>query len=901
MPTTTDYSSIYTVKDFYQTHILPLFFDKDKLALATSGTLGLFLDITGTTTEDMINIMGRYINEIMPGRAELPDFIYANAANYGITDILAKPAKASMLLLVKEDDVNTYGKTVGGHKEFVIDSDMSILIDDLYYSIPFNIKIRSSQYNGEYNHMAFYDMDYINSISEEKIPFIKTMKTLINGDVWLVLRVTVYQYVRQEYNIPINTNSILNIPYSDVEFSDQLCNFEVFYTPNNSTKEIQLIKRMDNTIPLTDPFVFYKFTSDTSLRLSFANDDRYFLPDYGSNIRVLTYETKGSAGIFGKFKEGLDVNIRADTKNEDIAYNRNIFPMGLTQGDSKGGRDQLQLGEIKTLTSEAQVTVKSYTTDNDLDKFFNSFASIYKHDAKFVRQRDDIAGRDFGCFTRVGDGVNIFPTNTLDMRLDVTDIDKHFSSLRQYIVKAGTRFQYENSRTASIVKKKQADAETEEIEYAIAPLMVITTKPNKVSYYMNTIDHDVQVDYKYFNADVPFNFVVKNLNVYRNAVQGEEEYTITLQLARVDGVFNDVQATDFELQSTNGEIEIDKFKVIMTFDTNVGNYVELQFDHQEEFDTTEETEEESEEDEEEPTSEDYIYTFVAKLKTTDVIDNKRILLTNLLKRENSEEDERLVDIIDPKVQVGVFYDYDDIIGGNHEFTDIGLVKSLTLCNIYEPQDDEFYFAFPLNFMRSHVIFEDKPETPDGFGFYIKQVPLFGADFLLDKDCDIDRILTDIASEHEYLSELPSKLHALFTINMKFYCTYGRSRSFYIGYGNKEEILNHVNCSIELGIKFYDGIIVEDYLEQIRIFVKDYFEKINKLASGANQVFISSLNQQLHNNFKDQIEYLIFYSVNGYDSKYQVIKMTTPMDESPLPDFVPEYLTLKASDVIITTL
>jgi hypothetical protein len=137
--------------------------------------------------------------------------------------------------------------------------------------------------------------------------------------------------------------------------------------------------------------------------------------------------------------------------------------------------------------------------------------------------------------------------------------------------------------------------------------------------------------------------------------------------------------------------------------------------------------------------------------------------------------------------------------------------------------------------------------------------------------------------------------------MKFYCTYGRSRSFYIGYGQGEEIINHVNCSISLGIKFYDGIIQEDYLEQIRIFIKEFFEKINKLSTGTNQAFISILDQKLHNTFTDQIEYAIFYSINGYDSKYQVIKMITDMNNSPEPDFVPEYLTLKTSDVIITTL
>jgi hypothetical protein len=105
----------------------------------------------------------------------------------------------------------------------------------------------------------------------------------------------------------------------------------------------------------------------------------------------------------------------------------------------------------------------------------------------------------------------------------------------------------------------------------------------------------------------------------------------------------------------------------------------------------------------------------------------------------------------------------------------------------------------------------------------------------------------------------------------------------------------------MGIKFYTGIIQDDYLEEIRIYIKEFFEKINKLSSGTNQAFISLLSQKLHNNYSDQIEYAIFYSINGYDSKYQVIRMINDMDDSPNPDFVPEYLTMKTSDVKLTTL
>jgi hypothetical protein len=880
---TTDYSSIYSIKDFYQKEILPLYFDDDELALSSVGALGMFLDITGTTTEDMINIMGRYINESMPGKAELPDFIYGNAANYGITSIFAQPAKMSMLLLVKEANVIEYATTVEDHLEFTLDSDMSILVDDLQYSIPYNIKIRSTLYNGEYNHMAFYDVDHVNSIASEDVPFIKTMKTLINGDIWLVMRVSVYQYERSVVYETINTNSILNIPYVDLTFTDQLCNLEVFYSEAGSTTETQLTKKMDTSTALTSPFCFYKLTSDNTVRISFANDDRYWVPSYNSTLRIYVYTTNGSKGNFGFFKDGIDVSIRATTEDESIAYNRNIFPMGLTQGNSVSGRDQLTLEDIKLLTSEAQITVKSYTTDNDLRKYFTNFASIYDHDAVFVKQRDDYASREYGCFTMVGDGTDIFPTNTLDIRLAVTDTDEHFESLRQYMVKPGTVFHYEDDTTGSIVTRKHEGDVDEEIEYALSSLMVITTKPNKVNYYMNTVDKDVEVDYTYFNLNSPLNFVVNSLNIRRDAIHGEDDYTITLSLARVDGVFNDIQSEDFQLQSSNGEIDTTRMEVLIVINTTTGNYVRMTYDHSENIES------------------DYIYTFTATIGTTDMIDDERILLTRLSKREDDSEDERLVDMMSPDLQFGIFYNYADQTGGDHNFTDIQCVKEHTLCNIYTPQEEEFYFAYPLNLIRSHVVFEDKPETDDGFGFYIKQVPFFGADFLMSDECDIDQILTDISDEHYFLSQIVSSLHGMFTINMKFFCTYGRGRNFYIGCGESEEVINRINCDIAMGIKFYTGIIQDDYLEEVRIYIKEFVEKINKLTSGTNQAFISLLSQKLHNNFADQIEYVIFYSINGYDSKYQVIRTITDMDDNTDPDFVPEYLTLKTSDVVLTTL
>lgn len=876
-----DYSSIYTIKELFDKS-LPLYFDKDELELSTVGALGMFIDVNSSVIEDMVNITGRYISEIMPGQAELPDFIRAQAANYGLNNILASPAKMSMLLLVKESDVTDNATNVDDHLEFTLDADMSILIDDVNFSLPYDVKIRSTLYNGEYNHMAYYDENYTNDVVNETVPFIKTMKTIINGDVWLVLRVNVYQYKRSKTPHPITTNSILNIPYVDISFSDQLCNFEVFYTAPGSQTQIQLIKKADRQQPITSPFVFYKFTDNNTLRLLFANDDRYWVPEYNSNIIIYTYESIGLKGNIPFSKEGLEVYITGNTENEQISYNRNIFPMGLTQGNSVGGKDQLTLDDLKVLTSEKQVTVNSYTTDNDLNSYFNSFISIYEHNAVFVKQRDDYAGREYGCFIRLSDGTDIIPTNTVNIRITPEDVDYEIKSLRQYIIKPGTRFVYEDDTDTNIVVRKKDDTRDYDIEYFIAPLTIITTKPNKVNYYMNSIDKNVDVDYTYFNINSIFNFVVTECNIKRDSINGDNDYTINLKLARVDGVFNDLESNDFELQSNNGVIDTDRLEVLIIFDTNVGDYIRMTLVEDEE-------------------SSDYIYNFTTKISTNDSITDNRILITNLLKRQDNTMDERLIDMVNPGMKIAVFYNYNDS-KTSHEYSDISIVENHMLCNTYSPRDGEFYFAYPLDLIRSHVMFEDNYDTDLGYNFYLKQVPLFGIGLLDNKNTTISNVLNDIVSEHAFLSNTVDSLHGLFTINMKFYNTYGRARNFHIGYGSGESLLNHVNCTFDVGIKFFDGIITSDYVDLIKSYIKNYFESVNSISTNTNQAFISVLEYELHKNFEDQIRYSIFYSLNGYDSKYQIIENNNTVDStSTNPDYIPEFLTLTTNDISINVL
>jgi hypothetical protein len=872
MATIRDYSSIYTIKEFYLNEIAPKYFDLDTVSLLNAGLFGMVTDISGTVTEDQFEVVDRYINEIMPAKAELPDFIYANAALYGISEIFARCAKMPFVLFIKESDVINNGAWGNDQHTFVIDADLLAYIDDLPYSISQDIIISSVKYRGVYNHRAYYAETMTNDLSEELNPYIKLFKMESNGDMYIGLRINLYQYIRRKYTESIITNSILNIPYLEMDYSDQLCNFEVFYQEFGSNTKLQLEKRLETSVPVTTPFVYFKLIDETKIRLSFANDDRYFVPNYNSTIIIYMYETKGVDGNF-EYIDNIEATVTFSSDDESRAYNKNIMPFGMMKGDSKGGRSQLNTEEIKRLTLEKLVSLGSYTTDVDLNLHFLNFASVYHNDAMFIKYRDDYAGREYGCFTRLTDGTDIYPTNTLDLRIGVDQVDNHFESLRQYIIKPGSRYGYLNDTELGIVTKIPGVDPEQLIEYTTMALMVITLRPNSVNYYMTSVNKTVDLDYNYMNIKSIFNFLVGNCKISRNAILGEMAYKISLDLKRVDGVTTVINGDD---EVNTIELDPTKLKVLMVFNTNSGHYVELSYNSYDEN--------------------TMIYNFGISLETSDMIDDQRISILNLVSRADANVEERIVNMYNPDITFAVFYDYttDNI---THEYADIKAVGSHTLCNTYKPLEDEFYFAYPLTLTRSHVMFEEELTSDAGWRFYVKQVPLFGKKFLLELD-DTTPLIESIVDQHEFLMDTLTDITAAFTINMKFYNTYGRSKLFHLA--NTDTLLNRVHCNMKLQIKFYDGVIVDDYLYRVKVYIKKFIEVLNMLNDGANKLHISVLIQSLHNEF-EQIEHIVFESINGYDSGIQNVELKSVLKEQVNPNTVPEFLTIKESDIEITTI
>ncbi|MNC50434.1 hypothetical protein D3C75_996750 [compost metagenome] len=110
----------------------------------------------------------------------------------------------------------------------------------------------------------------------------------------------------------------------------------------------------------------------------------------------------------------------------------------------------------------------------------------------------------------------------------------------------------------------------------------------------------------------------------------------------------------------------------------------------------------------------------------------------------------------------------------------------------------------------------------------------------------------------------------------------------------------MNCSFRSKVTLNVGTIESEVVADLKQFVKDYIETLNK-KNGYNSVFVSNLYRAILEKFEAQVSHLNFTSINGYPADVQTIR-NRGVDIETLPiaeirTYVPEYLTITVDDVI----
>ena len=100
------------------------------------------------------------------------------------------------------------------------------------------------------------------------------------------------------------------------------------------------------------------------------------------------------------------------------------------------------------------------------------------------------------------------------------------------------------------------------------------------------------------------------------------------------------------------------------------------------------------------------------------------------------------------------------------------------------------------------------------------------------------------------------------------------------------------------MSLFNAYNAAETIDAMKIYIKDYFEEVND--NGLNGIYISNLIQSLENEF-DDIKYIKFISINGYNTFVQCIENNVDLDKLSKEDriaYVPEFLNIDLENITI---
>lgn len=869
------YTSNYNIKDFAINEIAPKYFDEELINGFNIGTIGYITDLYANATEDMFNTIPVLMNELFPNTAQFPSTIYNHAAIFGNDELFAKPAKMTSVLLINEQDIlNNATSNNQDFKVYIIDENTYINVEKYMFKLDYNIKITVKPYKGDYIFTASYDKSFDNSLSDIVNPFIRVKRINYSRTKYLALAVTVRQVYYNEETFDIIDNSVLNVPTVQFNFSGQLANFEVFYKENGSNKYVQLTKKLVNGRPLKTPFCFYEFANDNTIELSFSTKENYFKPEYNSEILVKQWTTDGEAANFDLYTGS---NVSVYIANDSIYdYNSSVPLLAIPQTPSTGGRSKPTLEQLKRINTDNFATVTSYTTEADLMRHFNSFEYKYNQRVIFIKKRDDIVDRLFSAFAIFKDNNDYYyKTNTLNTKIYPEEYDLEYSQTGRHILKPGNIFIYNgDSRSETrITGHKIYDDNLKLYEDYIYtnPFLMTVSKGGVVGYYLNSRNDQVALEYDYINNSSLVQFICNYIFVTRNALQGETDYKLRFVMSATDEDINS------PLVNIDGS-DTGRIRILMTVKDKSGKEIGYTFAELKEYDTSSRQ-----------------YTFETTLSTDDYVNvYEKIRISNLKEMNTGKDMTIMINMMDLDISLYAFFKYEDSCI-NHKFSYMEELREYTLTNSYTTYEDKINLVEPLNILQSNMKYTRLNEAK--YFTLIKDVPLIKMDDVKDNDGRFMFLIDQLINQYKHMTEILYDKTNNYSVDMKFFNTYGRSRNFTVD--GTEELLNSVNCDIHFKVAFFNSYAAAETIEMMKIFIKDYFEEVND--NGMNGIYISNLIQSLENEF-DEIKYIKFISINGYNTFVQCIENnTTDIETLSKEDriaYVPEFLNIELENITI---
>lgn len=325
------------------------------------------------------------------------------------------------------------------------------------------------------------------------------------------------------------------------------------------------------------------------------------------------------------------------------------------------------------------------------------------------------------------------------------------------------------------------------------------------------------------------------------------------------------------------------------------------------------------------------YNYSAYIKATDQISTKDMLLLQDGVYNSSTADIDDGVSINPEkcfFSIGIFVHYEDtnlVIQNNENmpyndiYRNVAYVNGYTLANVYEnPTSSPVKLLELYRFIRSVSVIQKAVYTSidsetlraiDRVNTYteLREVPLVRSEWARNPGNIFD-LFKLLKADHDWISQAYNLLDNNFTINMKFYNTYGRSR--YLMIGNSQVFdtdndglidssgmtaLDSVTLKFRFGVKLRNLVDEDDFSSRFIAYIRNYIEDFNSVENHSTSIHISDLYTKLNQKFKDEILFLEFYGINNKDAlDAQVIESIPKEDIEALGynKYIPEFINLE---------
>lgn len=337
------------------------------------------------------------------------------------------------------------------------------------------------------------------------------------------------------------------------------------------------------------------------------------------------------------------------------------------------------------------------------------------------------------------------------------------------------------------------------------------------------------------------------------------------------------------------------------------------------------------------------YIFAAYVSTNDLIDSNHIMeiTDGYVMTDGSDGSSRPISIPIEGLSMNLhtFYQYREDDGleeadnPTHDFSGFNYVSLHTFTNTYTLfESDSISLIKSLDHTRGFLDVVERPEdetdesiesdlpgiheSPDSddtesqesttddtesgvhsaygenFLFHLRNCPMISANWIKsggNEQYFIDRII----EHYEQVGDVMLDLEEAFSIDMKFYNSYGRSKFYKIGSSTNLQTLDSVNVVFSFGFGINFPASSDVFRENFRDWLQKNVEATDEMVGNGTDLYIMNLISAAKSNF-GEIGYMEYYGVNDYD--YSAQRITVMSDDEILAtvkadSFVPEFLNI----------